>query len=123
MSFYTFNTQIIIIIIINKNIIKKIHLTLKYRSFSIPLYYPPELVVKCFETSATLYEIINQYLMHVKQYIYLYTNPSLSKILNDSTLSFEEFSWCVGICMTRQNQIPIGGTDENPIFGLALIPV
>ena len=71
--------------------------------------------------------------MHIKQYIYLYNNPNLGKILNDcdsgnqskgtTAVSFEEFSWCTSICMTRQNQIPIGGTDEAPIFGLALIPV
>jgi hypothetical protein len=32
-------------------------------------------------------------------------------------------SWAVATVMSRQNKIPVGGTNEVPVFSLALIPI
>eukprot|EP00039_Didymoeca_costata_P017199 m.317142 g.317142 ORF g.317142 m.317142 type:complete len:432 (+) comp16504_c2_seq30:2031-3326(+) len=95
-------------------------------TFSVPLFYSKE-EMKMLKGSPAYEESLTLFISVVRQYVYL------QKALKDSDVqkqlgfsaeqfAFKDYKWAVAAVMTRQNRIPVGGTDGNPQYALCLIP-
>eukprot|EP00047_Mylnosiga_fluctuans_P022497 m.120831 g.120831 ORF g.120831 m.120831 type:complete len:449 (+) comp9283_c0_seq8:115-1461(+) len=94
-------------------------------AYDLPLCWTPADLATLKGTSA--YTAALALFKHVaRQYAYLHRalrNPSVADLAVAShSFTFDDYRWAVCTVMSRQNRIPIGGTDEHPEFALALIP-
>lgn len=116
------------------------------RTFTLPLFFSLE-EISLLKGSPAFQEVINLFTTLVKQYIFLRKVLLLQAAILDhlkfdeqqepededegqtrfpillKDFTFELFRWAASIVMTRQNKIIVGGTNESPEYGFALIPV
>eukprot|EP00048_Salpingoeca_helianthica_P003029 m.63080 g.63080 ORF g.63080 m.63080 type:complete len:459 (-) comp12448_c0_seq1:21-1397(-) len=90
---------------------------------STPAYWQPA-DIALLRGTTILNETLASFKVLCRQYAYLHRRlRAVPKLLSADKFTFDDFRWAVATVMSRQNQIPVGGTDEAPVFSLALIPV